>query len=379
MRQEKRAKDTGRIKKPYLQKHPPAVEVFFGTLQRLFEPLYPVLALFRNNQSTTAVLLAFYVGLLHLPAMLGWVHVSANLDGAWGGVLYLPLFGWALQNEFFSAITVAAIIYGQAILVNNLADEFRITGDRNWLPGALYALAASSLADFWFLSPPVVAATFIPLALRRTFRVYKKPAATVLIFDAGLWGAVGSLFYPPAIWILIVLFAGINSLRSFKLREQLVCLTGVITPLFLAWTGCFWFDRGGDFWPIQFGQLFNWIHFDIQMEGQAMLKIGLWAAFILSILFSYGIYYYKKLIQLQKYISILYWLLFLVALTAAFRPQLRAEHFFLAMSSMGIFLAMSITAIRRPLLAELIHLAAILGIFLIQFLPLSELALPQLF
>lgn len=331
-----------------------------------------MLALFRNNQSTTSLLLALYIGLLHLPALLGWVQPPEGpVEGA--GVLYALVFDWILQNPnpnpFYAALASAVLVFLQALSVNKLADEFRLLRERSWLPGVLYALAASCLADFWFLSPPLVAATFVPLALRRTFKVYKQPLATALIFDVGFWTAAAALFYPPAGWILVALYAGINSLRSFKGREQLVLLSGMFTPMFLAWVGCFWFDRGGEFWPVQFGQLFGWFSFQADFDFRTELKWGLLALLLLIVLLSYGIYYHKKLIQAQKYVSILYWLSFAVGASVMLRSGLRAEHFLPAMPVIGIFLAMSVEALRRPMFAEFFHLTLLAGIFLIQFFP----------
>lgn len=339
----------------------------------------PVLALFRNNQSTTSLLLALYVGGLHLPALLGWAQPRVDAGIAGEGALYQALFGWAAAHSFFSALAAAALTFVQAVMINQLADTFRITEERNWLPGVLYALAASCLGDYWFLSPPQVAATFIPLALNRVFGVYKKPAATARIFDAGLWTAAASLFYPPAIWLLLVMFAGISTLRSFNLREQLVCLSGIFTPLFLAWTAFFWFDKGGEFWTIQVGSLFHIPEFDIHWMLETQLKAALGVLLLLVVLLSYGTYYRKKLIQVQKYINIHYWVLLVVALTSLLLPHGQLEHFYLSMSSIGMFLAMSIGAIRRPLIAEIIHLCAVAGVFLIYYLPGLDLSLPQLF
>ncbi|MEO6759329.1 MAG: hypothetical protein ABIO24_07730, partial [Saprospiraceae bacterium] len=108
-----------------------------------------MLALFRNNQLSTFALLALYTALLHASALLGYGHPVPG-TGAEGGVLYRDWFSWVEGREQISAIAAVVLVLLQALLVNNLADQFRLLGDRNWLPGLFYVLAASCLPDFLF-------------------------------------------------------------------------------------------------------------------------------------------------------------------------------------------------------------------------------------
>ena len=94
-----------------------------------------MLSLFRNNQSTTVFLLAIYTVCLRLPALVGWVHPPEKLGEGDGGLLFQSVFGWADKNAFVSAILAAGLVYVQALLVNRLADFYRMMDDRNWLPG----------------------------------------------------------------------------------------------------------------------------------------------------------------------------------------------------------------------------------------------------
>jgi len=325
-----------------------------------------VLGLFRNNQFTTAILLAFYVGLTHLAALLG--RVEPPDAGGMDGVLYRVLFFWADEKHaFWSAAGAAVLVFVQALSVNRLADEFRLLDDRNWLPGLFYAFAAVSLPDFLFLSPPLVAATFLPSVLRRIFRVYKQPKATSLIFDAAFWTMVASLFYPPAIFLLVAVYAGINVMRSFNFREQMVMLTGVLVPVFLAWLWYFWTDRGSNFWGVQFNGLFEIYRPDLQFDWAQTLSIVLFGLLILTTLVSYGTYIFRKLIQIQKCVAVLYWFLFVGGLTVFLQNAPAPSHFMLMMPSLGIFLAMSFSALGSRMIADVFHLVLLGFVFFIQF------------
>lgn len=327
-----------------------------------------MLAFFRNNQFTTAVTLALYVGLLHLPALAGWVPMPTPAKGA-AGLAFGDLFGSIAGDARWSAVAATILVYIQALLVNKLADTFRLMNDRNWIPGVLYALVASCLPDFLFLTSPLVAVTFVPLALMRTFRVYKQTQAYGDVFDAAFWIALAALFHPAATWLLVTTFIGILILRSFPAREQIAFFTGILVPAFLAFTLYFWFDRGGEFVNTQFTQWISAPGTFFTNDLHTYLKTGLMAVLLVVVLTGFNVYYYKKLIQVQKFITIFYWFLFAGLIAAVLQPEMHTEYFILLMPSMAIFLSYSIQALRNLFMAEVFHFVLLAAAFFIQLFP----------
>lgn len=327
-----------------------------------------MLSLFRNNQSTTVFLLALYVAALRLPAILGWVQPEQLGEGD-GGLLYQSLFGWADGNRTWSAIVAAGIVFVQALLVNRLADTYRLMDDRNWLPGTLYALAASAVPEFLFVSPALVAVTFVPIALQRIYSVYKQTLAFGAIFDGAFWITVAIFFHPPAFWGLPMAYFALFSLRAFPLREQFVFFTGILSPLILASAGFFWFDQAGTFWEMQWTRCLFWPSVGLSGELRALLEVGLMVILLLACLLGFNIYYHKRLIQVQKYISILYWYFFAGVLATVFQFELRLESLMLVMPTVGIFLAYLFQATRNIPMTELAHLALFAIVYLLQFFP----------
>ncbi len=330
-----------------------------------------MLALFRNNQISTVILLAVYVVLTHASALLGYVQPNYGI-GSEGGVLYRDWFAWAAGQPFFSAIGAAGLVLIQALLINNLVSQFRLLGERNWMPGLIYALAAACLPDFLFLSPPLVAATFVPLALHRIFQSYKVPNASALVFDAGWWATLGSLFYPPTLFLLIAAYAGVNVMRSFNLKEQLVYLSGIFVGLFLAWLWYFWTNRGGTFWDVQFSGLFGFYQFSPTMDTERILKALVIAILLCTVVLSFGIYFHRKLIQAQKAITILYWFLFVGGAAILLQNDPLPAHLLLIMPSIGIFMALSFFSMRNRFIAEIFHFALLGVVLFIQFMPLTN-------
>ncbi|GAB4494031.1 MAG: hypothetical protein OHK0019_19320 [Saprospiraceae bacterium] len=332
-----------------------------------------MLALFRNNQFTTAILLALYVILTHLGALLQYVPLPEGINTN-GGVLYQAWFAWATkEHQFLLAVGAAALVFIQALAVNILADEFRLLSERSWLPGMFYALTVVCLPSFLFVSPPLVAATFVPFVLRRIFKAYQQPKATALVFDAAFWTTVAALFYPPALFLLVAVYFGFSIMRSYSLREQVVSLTAVLTVIFLGWLWYFWTDRGMDFWHVQFGDLIGFFRFDdFKFDSQTTILWVLPVLFFLVGLLSYGTYMFRKLIQTQKSVSVLYWFWFVGGLAILFQDKPHPAHIVLSASAMGIFLAMSFSTFRRRLIAEFFHLAILGLVLFIQFFSLIQ-------
>ncbi|MFM8487937.1 MAG: hypothetical protein ACKOCH_16515, partial [Bacteroidota bacterium] len=97
-----------------------------------------MLYFFRNIHFSTALLLILYVIGLHSVALAGWLPVQP--DTADAGLLYTDLFGHVVSNSLMSALLAVLFVTVQAVMVNSIADQFRLMDSRSWLPGVAFAL-----------------------------------------------------------------------------------------------------------------------------------------------------------------------------------------------------------------------------------------------
>lgn len=315
-----------------------------------------MLALFRNNESFTLFLLAVYIAVLRLPAMMGWVAPPAGEDAA-GGWLYRVLLTPVSLAPTVSAIAAAGLVLVQAFAVCRLSDKYRLMEERSWLPGALYGLAASCVPDFLFLSPALLAVTIVPLGLWRLFSVYRRLLAFSIVFDIAFGFVVATFVYPPSFWFVVIGFLGLFSLRSFSRREQIVYLVGLIAPLVILQAVLLWFEQSGVFWQTQWANIFAWPRPKWPETTSMRLAIGVLAGVLLVVALGFNLYYYKRSIQVKKYIDILYWFLLGGTLSAFFRPGSTLDGFLLCMPMAGIFLSYLFQTSRNNPLMELLHLA----------------------
>lgn len=326
-----------------------------------------MLSIFRSNQVFAALPLLLYVCLAHFGALTGRVQPEV-LTGQ-PSLLFGMLFGWTTSSPILSAWMAVGLSFLQAILINLLADRYRLLSERNWLPGMLYALASAAIPDFLFVTPALVATTFIPLVLTHIFGTYKSPNATGSLFDAGFWVGIGSLFYPPALFALVAAYAGVVIMRSFKLREQGVFFSGFFVPMFLGWLYWFWVDKGASFRSSQFGDIFSFYHFAPGLHLVTLIKWGFLLLFFIVVMLSSSGFGARKGIDAQKMMTVLIWFLAVTSLSIFLQQDPSRAHLLLAMPTVGICLAMSLADLRNRMLAEIFHLFLLGFALFIQFFP----------
>lgn len=278
---------------------------------------------------------------------------------------------WLADKPFWSASAAACVVFAQGILVNQFDHDYRLASDRTWLPGLFYVLVASAVPQFQFLSPALLAATFMPISLGKIFGTYKSQLAFSQVFDAAFWLAVGALIFPPMLWLVAAGFVGLSIVRSFGLREQLVFLSGAFVPFFLGWLWAFWHDAGDSFWANQFDALATgFFHLGAETQLQALTQWGLLGGLFLLILLSFGAVYRKKLIQTQKCLSILYWFLLVAGASLLAQSQPPMTHFLLLAPTAGLLLSLIFMGFgSRRRLAEILFLALLCAIFGLMFWP----------
>jgi hypothetical protein len=192
-----------------------------------------VLSLFRTNQFISNTLLVFYALLLRgLVFFLPAREVSMSHPG----IISKMVYGWIGQSGWLPDLVALLLVLLQALLVNVIVAKYRMARTVSLYPGVFYILIVSSFPDFLHLSPVLMANTFLLLVLYELFDSYKKYTAAGSLYNIGLWLGVAALFYYSMLAILIAAIIGFSIVRSFKVREVLMILFGLISPY---WYGIF--------------------------------------------------------------------------------------------------------------------------------------------
>lgn len=325
-----------------------------------------MLKIFKTNQIFNSILLIFYILLLRASVFV----ISPSIDLAPEGIWSNTIFSWFGNTEIVAQCIAILLLLIQAFLINILISEHRLDQEVNMLPGLFYILISCAIPEFLYLSPLLLANTFLLLAIYTIFQTYKMHSAADRIFNTGFLLGIASLFYfSYAIFILWV-FISLNVLRAFKIKEKLMTIVGFIVPYFLAATYYFWFDRLGEFW--QFHVLDNFAFLDFNSNQGGMLSNIILVVFSLIVLFvivNIGAYKMKKVIEIQKKVSILFWLLFFSAFSIFLQANVGLTHLQILAVPLSIFLAFSFSSMKSQW-AEALHLVLLVSILALQFQPI---------
>ncbi len=316
-----------------------------------------------------SVLLIGYALLLHLGLYLVPVSWQPEHPGVFSAWIYARIgHAGALPN-----LLALLLLVLQGTLVNMLALRHRIPETINLFPGLFYVLFASLLPEFLHLSPVLLANTFFLFALTDLFSVYNRQRISGYVFNLGLWIALASLFYPPFLFLILWAFIGLGILRAYDIRERFMVLTGVLTPYLL--TALYWYTQGAytAFVDLQFGQNFAFFQLGaVRWSWTLAMELALVGVLLLVILFQYGAFLSKRVIQEQKQINILYWGLFVAGVSVLFQRGLDLAHLLMLTLPMSYLLAIQFGRLRRNW-AEFYHLILVLCALFLQLKPLFNL------
>jgi hypothetical protein len=320
-----------------------------------------MLTLFRTNQPLANILLLFYLGILRASSFIHPATVAPPAQGILTAWMYTEL------PPLSMAANVAAflLVFFQATALNITIGRYRVASELSLLPGVFYCLFCSLMPDFLVLSSVLLANTFVILALFYLFDTYKNSYVAGRIFDAGLWLGVASLFHFSYILFIIWGIIGLGILRGLRGKEFLMFIIGYSIPFFLLSVFCFWhgiLPQVGNHFLFNIN-LFNFIRYDSQT---LYVKLGVLSLVLLLVLGASTQFFSRRNMTVQKYLSILYWLILLGGLTITFQSGVSLVHFLVVSVPVGVLLSMVFQRINTAT-AEALHMLFLMVALILQF------------
>ncbi len=311
--------------------------------------------------------------LIIVTLLIVWASAFFNLQGRFS--LYfdldpMPLYGALsyiigtrpLPGILFTLSLVALMSF----LMVNLNTYLFFINERTFLPAIIFILLSGLFPQYQVLNPAIFGAMFLMLAIRRIMESHRVSGIAYRLFDAGIFIGTGSLFYANLIWFGLLLIVGIALLRTMNIREILISVTGLITPLFLL-TGVYYLlDRDLlELWSVFKYNLFGVTgNFEFsRLTIAALVIIGFITLRSLAFLF---MVINSKKIQSRKTFYLLLWILIISMVIYFFIPSVSVEIIWIAGVPVSYFLAHYFVFVRKKFFPELFFSALFVLIALIQ-------------
>jgi hypothetical protein len=241
-----------------------------------------------------------------------FLHVHIPVASQKEGLLFHAILDYLKQtfpgNSAVYPLLAFLLLFTQAVSLNRVINNNRMTQRQTFLPGMAYMLVTSLFPEWNYFSAPLLINSILILILSGLFNTYNQPRAKGIIFNVGLGiGVMSFIYFPSMIFMVWAIFA-LMLLRPFRINEWLLCLLGITAPYYFYIIYLVLSDR----WNIQ--KIIPYFNFQVPQLAQSI-----WLAistFFLSLLFLLGGYYVQEnlrrmLIQVRKDWSLI--LLYLLA------------------------------------------------------------------
>lgn len=187
-----------------------------------------------KQKSPGNIFLLFLVGLaIKIPLFLYPKNITASdKDGQLFHVLLSFLTPASGTNASLCSIISFSLLYIQALMLNYLLNEYRMTAKQTFLPALAYLLITSLLPEWNYFSSPLVASTLVIGMFILLFKLYNVHAAKGSVYNIGLIAGISSYIFFPSAFFIICIVLGIIILKSFRWNEIVLFIMGCLTPYY---------------------------------------------------------------------------------------------------------------------------------------------------
>lgn len=190
--------------------------------------------LFKNYNPYSVIALLIITVVCKLSYLLSPQLPIVTTDNLlWGSIVHFlqsRVFGDAY---FLYTLTAVLMIFGQALYLNKVCNRHHLFARYSYLPALGYILITSFFSQWNYLSIHVISNWFIIAMIDRVLKLYLKQDAGNIIMSIGFSISMMTLLYVPNVFYLLLFTFSTASLRTFKLREWLIGITGFVIPIYL--------------------------------------------------------------------------------------------------------------------------------------------------
>ncbi|WP_452609226.1 hypothetical protein [Roseivirga echinicomitans] len=195
------------------------------------------------------------------------------------GPLYIFLYGlltFLFNNSvLISVLTSTILVFVQAFIFNSTLIRNAAFDENTYLPGIIYAIIFSAHQEFLYLSPALLANTFLLLATDKILVHLKHRGSEENILTTGFLLGLGALCYAPYFIFLIFTIIIYVIYSGTLVRRYFLMTYGFIFSFLIFWIYYLFFGQGEVFFDVYFSHLFQFNEMDSDVINTLLLIFGL--------------------------------------------------------------------------------------------------------
>ncbi len=321
-----------------------------------------MLEIFRRNRFFNSLLLLPYTILVRIWLVFDDQAPEFHVKG----VLTDWFFGDFNENGAFAIFLSIFLVYFQALLLNRLVIRNRLTQELTLFPGLFYILLVSFFPEYNGMSAPLVANTFVILALGYLMQTHKTSRTASLIFTAGIWFSVAFLFYFGYMFLFVLGILGLSMLRTVKSKQWIQFIIGCATPIFIVGMLDYLLHSNLSDLSEHFTRQFAILNIQLPMGLPLILQLVFFGLLVVLTIVNYGNFTLKKNIHVQKKVNMMYTFLFMIPSVLFLQAGIYYEEWTILCLVLALFVAMMFVRSRQLLILEVIHFVLLLAVLGLQ-------------
>lgn len=204
-------------------------------------------------------------------------------------VILICLFLWGITFQDWKDCIYLVITTLIGYLMIEINTAFIMIRTRTTMPVCIFWVIATSM----FFLRPFEWENLVPLAfllsIYQLFQSYEAASPAIPIYHAFLFVSLGSLIFPPLLYLAPLLWGSMIPFRSISIKSLLASLLGIITPYWFLFGYSFFFDQ----MPLFLSTLKEMIRFyPIEYGYLTISEIASWSIITLLMIIS-GFHYWQ--------------------------------------------------------------------------------------
>jgi len=315
----------------------------------------------------------FHFLLIPFIAIALWIKSFMNpalfpfYDGEDMMLLYQPISALIGKSTIVSDIFALMFIILLAFLILKLNVQYAFIRVRTVLPSILFILITSGLHELHAMHPVYPAALFLILTVDRIFNSYDKEVIHSNAFEAGIFLAIGSLFYLNLVFFFPFLWIGFIILKQkVNWREFILTTLGFIFPWLAALA---YYGATG-----QTDELLVTLKSNLSLHQSFLrqnLPIQIYMGFLvfLTLLASVLLLsqYDGKKISSRKYFKAFFWIFLISCILTAANPAVSQEIIILSAIPLTYLISNYMIYMKRQIWGEFFLYILFAGVIYLQF------------